>query len=334
MQPRTILAISDNHISRAECGPDGRWHVDRLLAGKGANTLAADPRRPGVVYAGTQGNGIYQSTDGGHSWSPSGLDGQIVKAIAVSPHDSNVIYAGMKSAALCKSVDGGSTWAELPGFQRIPGRRLWWSPAEPPYYQAYVMAIAVSPGDPNVVLAGIEFGAVVRSEDGGRSWSGHRSGALRDCHALKFHAHYGDWAYEAGGTGGGASVSRDGGRAWRKQKAGLARNYGVACAADPERPEVWYVSVAPGPGNAFSDGPEAYLYRASAGADWQPIGWGPHPLSEMPVALITDPAAPGTLYAGTRFGHVWYSADYGDSWQQLPFRLDGIWLSMVLLPPG
>lgn len=54
--------------------------------------------------------------------------------------------------------------------------------------------------------AGIELGAVVRSEDGGRTWSGHRHGALRDCHSLTFHHSHAQWVYEAGGTGGGAAV--------------------------------------------------------------------------------------------------------------------------------
>jgi hypothetical protein len=70
------------------------------------------------------------------------------------------------------------------------------------------MGLSVSPTDPNVIVAGVEFGALVRSEDGGRTWSNHRKGALRDCHSLTFHATNGNWVYEGGG---GATVSRDGG---------------------------------------------------------------------------------------------------------------------------
>ncbi len=114
-------------------------------------------------------------------------------------------------------------------------------------------------------------------------------------------------------------------------KQGLAKNYGVACAADPAKPEVWYVSVAPSPYNAFGDNPEAYLYRASGGADWQPIGWEDHAMNQMPVALVTDPKAPGHLYAGLAKGDVWHSANYGDTWEKLPFNLRGIWLSLLVL---
>jgi photosystem II stability/assembly factor-like uncharacterized protein len=189
----------------------------------------------------------------------------------------------------------------------------------------------VSPTEPDVVLAGIELGAVVRSEDGGRTWSAHLRGTLRDCHSLQFHNRDGRWAYEAGGSGGGASFSRDGGRTWRKQKAGLKKHYGVVSAADPEQPEVWYVAIAPSPGKAYGERAEGYLYRASAGSAWQPIGWEPQPMGEMPVTLVTIPGETGHLYVGTTHGQVWHTSDYGDTWQQLPLNLESIGLMMLLI---
>ena len=181
------------------------------LADQDVRCLAADPFDAQVVYAGTQGNGIFRSTDRGQSWQPAGMDGQVVKAIAASPQRRGVLYAGTRPAFLFMSEDYGASWRELEGFRAIPNRRFWFSPAESPW-QAYVQAIALSPADPNVLLAGIEFGATIRSTDGGRSWSAHLGNSLRDCHSLKFHAANGDWVYEAGGTGGGAALSRDGGQ--------------------------------------------------------------------------------------------------------------------------
>ena len=274
---------------------------------------------------------MLRSEDCGLSWQRSGMEGHIVKSLAVSPHDSNVIYAGTKPALLFVSNDRGKSWTELEGFRRIPNRWWWFSPAEPPDMRAYVIAIAPSPGDPNVILAGIEFGAVVRSEDGGQSWSGHRTGALRDCHSLKFHADDGDWAYEAGGSGGGASFSRDGGRTFHKAKSGLAKNYGIVCAADPEKSETWYVCVGSSPFNAFGKNPQVYLYRSAGAAGWQPIGWQSHPLPVAPTALTTVPGAPGHLYAGLYNGDVWHTADLGDSWEKLPFSFEGVWFSLLVI---
>jgi photosystem II stability/assembly factor-like uncharacterized protein len=307
--------------------------LDNPLQGADIRCLAADPNNPNIIFAGTQGEGLLRSKDMGATWQAAGLAAQIIKALAVSPHNPNTIYAGTKPAYMFVSHDGGETWAELGGFRKVPGRWWWFSPAEKPN-TAYVQSIAVSPSAPNVLLVGIEFGAVVRSADGGKTWSGHRRGALRDCHSLTFHGKNGDWAYQAGGTGGGASFSQDSGVTWRKAKHGLAKNYGVACAADPGKPEVWYVSVAPGPGKAYGQQAEAYLYRASGGADWHPIGWQAHPMSSMPIALLTHPSTSGQLYAGLTNGDVWHSDDYGDNWQQLPINFKCLWRSLIVLESG
>lgn len=324
----TFLAVNGRGVIHASCNPDGNWAVQAVLAEK-ACCLAADPQNRQVVYAGTNGSGIFRSGDGGQTWAALGLEGHIAKAVAVSPHDPRIIYAGTKPARMFVSRDGGQSWSELEAFRHIRGRRLWFSPAEPPDWRAYVQAIAISPTEPDVILAGIEFGAVVRSTDGGQSWSNHVRGTLRDCHDLKFHAANGDWVYEVGG--GGAAVGRQNGRSWRKANAGLSKRYGVACAADPAQPEIWYSAVGPSPAKSYGEEAQAYLYRAAGGADWEPIGWQPHPLPQMPIALVTDPAAPSHLYAGLTFGDVWHSADYGDTWQKLPFNLGRIWRSMILI---
>lgn len=319
-------------MTRAELGADGEWRTEVVGADYDVRCLAVDGRRPDVVYAGTQGQGLLKSEDRGRTWRPSGLEDKIVKAIAVSPHDSSVVYAGTKPAYMYRSDDGGATWSELKGFRRIPWRWLWFSPAEIPP-KAYVHAISISPDDPEVVLAGIELGAVVRSEDGGESWSGHRKGAIRDCHSLTFHVRSGDWAYEAGAARGAGAVSRDGGKRWKQPKEGLDRRYGWACAADPEKPEVWYISASTGPNKAHSwDDARAFIFRSSGGAGWEKLNGGlPQPLDYLPTTLLTDPASPGHLYAGLSNGKVWFSEDYGDYWRELPLDLKGIWHQLVML---
>jgi hypothetical protein len=180
----------------------------------------------------------------------------------------------------------------------------------------------------------IEFGAVVQSRDGGQSWTGHRRGALRDCHSLTFHATHGDWVYEGGGTGAGVSVSRDAGATWIQPKEGLDRHYGWAVAADPAQPDVWYASLAPGPRSAHSENDaQAAIVRAIGGAPWQTLTGGlPQPLNYMPYALLTDPSAPGQVYAGLSNGEVWHSTDHGETWHRLPVHFGKIHRTLLLLP--
>lgn len=338
MNARVFLATTGHGLARAARANGGGWQVEHLLSEYDVRCLAADPRNPNVIYAGTQGQGVLRSIDAGRAWLPAGLAGQVVKALAVSPCEPGVVYAGLKSPArMCVSRDAGAHWSELLGFRRIRSRWFWLSPAEAPF-TAYVHGIALSPADPNVIVAGIEAGAVVRSGDGGQTWSDHRPGAVRDCHSLAFHAADGAWAYEGGG--GGAAVSRDGGRTWTQPRAGLDRRYVWACAADPARPEVWYVSASPmpswrrpGPPPAHVEGhAEAFIFRTVGGAPWEKLGGGlPQPLNYMAYALLTDLAAPGQLYAGLSNGQVWHSANHGNTWQPLPFDLPRIRSTLIFV---
>ncbi len=321
-----------NGAARAELKDGSRWEVEPILQDYDVRSLASDPIHKDVVYAGTQGRGILRSEDRGKTWRAAGLEGKIVKSMAVSPHDSGKLYAGTNPARVYVSHDSGDSWIELESFRRIPGRWWWFSPAEKPY-TAYVSAIALSPETPDVILAGIELGGVVRSRDGGETWSGHRKGALRDCHSLIFHSTDGRLAYEAGGSGGGAASSRDGGKTWSKMKVGLDRNYGVTCAADPLQSGIWYLSVSPGPQYAHSwDDARAHIYRSVRGEPWHRLSGGlPQPMDHMPYSLLVDPDAPGHIYAGLSSGAIWHSPDHGESWSQLEVDLRGIWRQLLML---
>ena len=327
---KTFFATTGSGLTRAKSSGNGSWQVDHLLQDEDVRCLAKAQNHPHILYAGTQGHGVMRSENVGDTWQPAGLSGQIIKSLAVSPQDPQILYAGTKPPCVFISRDGGQSWHELESFRSIRLRSLWRSPAEPPDFRAYVQALSICPTDPNVLVAGIEFGAVVRSDDGGRSWSNHRKGAIRDCHSLTFHAHNGDWVYEAGGSGVGAACSRDAGISWQQPKKGFGHRYSWACAADPQRPEVWYVSAGTfawkGTPQVHKDGQaNAFIFRKSGSAPWEQLGGGlPQPLDYMAYALVTDPTVPGDLYAGLSNGQIWHSEDYGDNWSHLPLNMKRI----------
>ncbi len=325
MRVNGFLATTGDGMARAWRDPHGAWQVTNHLTGVQVTCLVADPYDPQVIYGGTQNQGVLRSPDAGKTWIMAGLEGEVIKSLAVDPHHPGVLLAGTRPADLFRTGDGGQTWEHLDGFRKIPNRWWWFSPSEKPY-MAYVQAISFSPNQPGVILAGIEFGAVVRSEDGGENWSGHCDGALRDCHSLHFHNADGNWAYEGGGTGTGAAVSQDGGRTWRQPANGLDHHYGWAVAADPAKPQTWYLSASPQASLSTSWSPPAHIdgqaqagiFRSMNGSSWERLNGGlPQPLDYMPYALLTHPEEPGCLYAGLSNGDIWRGADYGNSWTRV-----------------
>jgi hypothetical protein len=334
---KTFIAITGSGVERANC-VNGKWQVEPLLDAS-VCALAVDPGDSAIVYAGTDGQGLLRSADQGRTWQPIGLAGRTVRAITHSRAERSVIYAGTKPPMLFVSRDDAITWREFDTFRSIPSRRWWRSPAEPGL-TATVQRIALSPSDPRIIVVGIEAGAVVRSADGGRTWSDHRSGAVRDCHTLVPHPGSHEWMYEAGGTGAGVAVSRDAGGTWTQPGAGLDRHYGWACAADGVRADVWYASLSPMtvwpnpfvPAAHIDGKAHAYIFRSMNGGAWQKLNGGlPSPLMHMAYALLTDPTAGGHVYAGMANGEVWHSTDYGEQWERLPFKFSGIHRTLVML---
>ena len=337
MRFNTFIATTGKSLTRAKRLADESWSVATLLLGTQVNCFVADPHQPNIVYAGTQGNGILCSEDWGENWRLAGMNGQIIKSLAISPSEQGVLYAGTRPPAIYVSQDGGEKWAELEAFRQMR-RPFWKTPTEP---EPYVLGLAVSPTEPNVIVAGVEAGAMLYSDNRGQSWQGHLKGSSRDCHSLVFHATDGNWAYQGGGTWP-AAVSSDGGRSWRQPRKGLGwKIYGWAVTADPADPSIWYVSAAPMstfprlfvfPTAHWDGHAHAAIFRSTADGRWQKLSGGlPKPLDYMAYALLTDPESPGHLYAGLSNGDVWQTADYGDHWQQLPFNLGRINRSMIML---
>jgi hypothetical protein len=337
MNSGTFVATTGHGIAIAE-GSGDTWQVTNALENMSVTCLVNDPANPNAVYAVTRERGVLKSDDRGHTWRSLGLVGQVVKSVAVCRADPTVIYAGTKPPAIFVTRDGGQTWSECESFRKLR-RWFWFTPAEPG--DPYVMGLTVSPTDPDIVIAGIEFGGMFRSTDGGQTWQGHLKDTSRDCHALCFHHTNGSWVYQAGG-GWPAAVSANAGESWSQPRRGMRWSlYAMACAADPADPTVWYVSAAPHavfpqlhkmPRGHFEGEANAFIFRKRGNDRWERLGGGlPQPLNHMAYALVTVPDAPGHLYAGLSNGDVWHTIDYGDHWQQLPFNLGRVQYSLVRL---
>jgi len=312
-----LAAATGAGVARLELGGDA-WQVDLTARDSGISCLARDPRDPDFLVGGARGGGVWRSSDGGESWERLDFPQADVFSVTVSGADG-AVYAGCEPSMLFRSRDEGESWEELEALRSIPSAPTWSFPPRP--WTSHVRWIAPSPHEAALLLAGIELGGVMRSEDGGTTWSDHRPGAQLDCHCLAWHPESPGRVYEAGG--GGAAWSTDGGATWRAADAGRDRHYTWALAVDPDDPDRWWTSVSTGPYAAHGHRlAEAVLYRWEAEGPWQPLT---QPLDAMPYTLAVRD---GLLLAGFADGGLWASGDVGASWRELELRGDP--LSAVL----
>ena len=82
-------------------------------------TIYAAPK--GVLFAGTEGAGVFRSTDRGNSWTPlnTGLHyepGEGFTGVTALVQKGDAFYAGTRRT-LYASTDGGNTWHPVPNFR-------------------------------------------------------------------------------------------------------------------------------------------------------------------------------------------------------------------------
>jgi photosystem II stability/assembly factor-like uncharacterized protein len=274
------------------------WRAEPIPQSAGAQCVAARGTR---VIAGTREDGVLLSEDAGATWTRAPLPEPHVFSVAISAADG-ALYAGTEPSHLFVSR-GGEAWTELEALQDIPSRDRWSFPPRP--WTHHVRWIAPDPHRAERLLVGIELGGVMRSDDGGATFSDHRPGAKLDAHSLAWHPIAEGRAYQAAGDG--ASWSRDGGRTWEAADGGRDRRYCWALAVDPHDPERWYVSAATGPSAAHSGaGARGRLYRWDG--TWTAL---PLPSDTMPYALA---AVDGELVAGLADGTILCGRDLGERW--------------------
>ncbi|MDH3673916.1 MAG: hypothetical protein OES12_00360 [Anaerolineae bacterium] len=119
----------------------------------GVASLAAHPQDNRLLYAGTQGHGVFQSTDAGDRWSPLPTLTAGIPAVAVDPKNSEHIYILAAWERVYESFDGGQNWnARWDGLGKI----------------IEATALAVDPLEP-IAYVGTEAG-LFRSDDG-QEWT-------------------------------------------------------------------------------------------------------------------------------------------------------------------
>src|SRR5262245_27168993 len=76
-----------------------------------------------VILAGSYGNGLFRSEDGGTSWAPvsDGLTAPAFRTIVPDPLNPGAILSGTEPGRIFRSRDGGVGWQELEGIRALDG---------------------------------------------------------------------------------------------------------------------------------------------------------------------------------------------------------------------
>lgn len=154
-----------------------------------------DPANGNIAYAALDYGTVIKSTNAGQTWTVSagsGVNGLPTSnvgriALAISHSDPSVLYAALADNSdsdllgLYKTTDAGANWTTLSSTPDFCATQCW-----------YDIVLAVSPTDPNFVVAGGVYpyhpggSAIVTSSDGGHTWTDQSSGLHPDTHALAF----------------------------------------------------------------------------------------------------------------------------------------------------
>ncbi|MFT7600803.1 MAG: photosystem II stability/assembly factor-like uncharacterized protein [Acidimicrobiales bacterium] len=275
----------------------------------------------GRLFAGT-GTGLFLSDDGGETWAAAGLAEYEVWQVRAG--GDGTLYAGTQPAGLFRSVDGGDSWTEIEAFAKAPEAAAWCVPLDPPL-PGRARALVIDVNDPLKIWVGVEVGGIMRTTDGGETWTLDRPGDNPDLHMMYAHPEDPNVLFASTGYGredhiaeeieGNAGVFRsdDHGQTWQYAWAGITPRYSRPMCIDARAPFSLTVGSAP---NAFSshkdnDGAKAMLFRTDDhGKSWRSLCDEAHTPSSANIhGLTVDPQVPGGVIVGTDTGEVWKVGD-------------------------
>ncbi len=297
------------------------------LDGNAVSAIAVDPKAPTTVFVGLSSGGsstgVYRTKDGGKNWSAltNGVPAQGVHALAVHATQSFVIASA--GIGIYRSTDGGDSWTESmndPGdvFSVVfhPTQNMAWtvttqngiytstdgggswvhvtSTGLPPLNTVGLGPLAY---DGSKLYLGTGGQGVYVSSDGGTTFTGPGTG-LPQAFADTVNALVATAARPgvvlALTNADGLYRSNDSGATWSKVTMTDRTRYG-ALLIDPRSSNGFYVSV-----DDTQGGPGGLDHSGDDGMTWAAFG----PMG-VPVAVVDESPADGTLYAGTIGKGVW-----------------------------
>ncbi len=291
--------------------------------------VALEPGNPNVIYIGTgegsfnadavYGAGIFKSTDGGTTWSPTGLSwtqsqSRAINKIVINPSNPQIIYAACNRVVggIFKSVNGGTTWTQ--------------------YHAGDVKDLIIHPDSLNILycVSGDPWGnaqnGIFRSADSGVTWTRLSSGLPAATSMGRAQLSMAPSNHQTLYVGISQTISAGAGLLGIYKTA----NAGASWTLQANTPNFysgqgWYnLVIAVHPTNAavvYSSGLDCYK-STDSGVTWTRKSVWSYPPGNAQYAhadhheLIFKPGDPNTILVGTD-GGIYKSINGGDTWAGL-----------------
>ncbi len=297
--PKIVYVATNDAVHKTRDG-GATWEQFPAFTARRVTTLAIDPKLPATVYAGTMGDAIYKSPDGGQHWVPHnvGLKEHVsfINEIIFHPDNTELIYLATTVGAFL-SKNGGREWEErMAGMKEVH----------------IVTCITMDHQHPRVLYAGTT-GGTYRSEDGGTTWQKKNSGLIPDdvlnaamalgVNVLAVEPGNSEIVYA--GTTKGLFRSTNRAEYWEQIGQGLSNQFISTLVLHPTDLNIFYIG-----------GPDGVHKTFDAGKTWQPHNQGLSTLNVRTISISTSD--PQLLYLGTNGSGLYRSTDGGQHWAPIP----------------